>query len=98
MGLAVPTDVLIVVVVAVLVLFGSTKIPEFFRSLGKATGEFKKGKLESELEAEEILKSKQNPNVNVQNNQNQISKEDLERQIKQLQDQLDQLKKQNQGQ
>ncbi len=89
------TNLLIIIVVAALVFFGSTKIPELFRSLGKATGEFKKGKLESELEAEEIAKQAREKGVNVQTD---TQKEDLEKQIKQLQDQLDQLKKQNQNQ
>ncbi len=85
-----PTNLLIIAVVAALVLFGSTKIPEFFRSLGKAAGEFKKGKLESEIEAEEIAKQARQNGYNVQTDP---SKEDLEKQIKQLQDQLDQMKK-----
>jgi len=89
------TNLLIIIVVAALVFFGSTKIPELFRSLGKATGEFKKGKLESELEAEEVAKQAREKGVNVQTD---TQKEDLEKQIKQLQDQLDQLKKQKQNQ
>ena len=38
---------LIIVLVVVLVLFGSTKIPALFRSLGQAQGEFKRGQQES---------------------------------------------------
>lgn len=89
------TNLLIIIVVAAIVFFGATKIPELFRSLGRATGEFKKGKLESELEAEEVAKQAREKGVNVQTD---TQKEDLEKQIKQLQDQLDQLKKQNQNQ
>jgi len=47
---------LIVIALAVAVLFfGSTKILDFSRSLGKISGEFKKGKaeVESELRASE---------------------------------------------
>lgn len=34
---------LLIVLVVVLVLFGSTKLPKLARSLGQAQGEFKKG-------------------------------------------------------
>lgn len=45
------------IVVAIIVLFGATKIPELARSLGKATGEFKKGKQEIERELTDAEKS-----------------------------------------
>ena len=35
-------------------LFGANKIPELFRNLGKAIGEFKKGQIEVEKELKEI--------------------------------------------
>ncbi len=44
-----PTE-MILIVLAVLILFGASKIPELARSLGKATGEFKKAKIETENE------------------------------------------------
>ncbi len=44
-----PTE-MILIVLAVLILFGANKIPELARSLGKATGEFKKAKMETENE------------------------------------------------
>ena len=50
------TEILIIVV-AIVILFGATKIPELARSLGKATGEFRKGKQEVELELKDIEKS-----------------------------------------
>ena len=47
----------ILIVLAVLVLFGSKKIPEFLGGLGKGVKEFKKGmnseKTEKEIESEE---------------------------------------------
>lgn len=53
------------VVVIIIVLFGAAKIPELARSLGKATGEFKKGKQEIEREMTEVEKSiKENPPEN----------------------------------
>ena len=45
MGLG-PTELLIVLVV-VLLLFGSTKLPKLARSLGQAQKEFKEGQRES---------------------------------------------------
>jgi len=42
-GLGLPELIIIVLVFGVL-FFGSTKITQFARSLGRATGEFKKGK------------------------------------------------------
>ena len=54
-----PWQILLVIVVLVLV-FGSKKLPELARALGKAKGEFKKGTAEGEalLKEEEAQKSK----------------------------------------
>jgi sec-independent protein translocase protein TatA len=49
-------DILLILLVAML-LFGSSKIPELARSLGKATGEFKKAQQETEVELRDIGKS-----------------------------------------
>lgn len=43
------TEILIVLF-AILLLFGSKKIPELFRALGKSLNEFKRGQAESEPE------------------------------------------------
>ncbi|MGI0054746.1 MAG: Sec-independent protein translocase subunit TatA/TatB [Thermoplasmata archaeon] len=43
-------DWLIIAVVAGVLLYGSTKIPQLARNLGRSTGEFKRGKLEVEKE------------------------------------------------
>ncbi len=51
-----PMEIALVVVV-IIVLFGASKIPELARSLGKATGEFKKGQKEIERELTEVEKS-----------------------------------------
>ncbi len=45
------------IVVVIIILFGSAKIPELARSLGKATGEFKKGQKDIEHEITEAEKS-----------------------------------------
>ncbi|MBU4075127.1 MAG: twin-arginine translocase TatA/TatE family subunit [Euryarchaeota archaeon] len=45
------------IVGAIIILFGAAKIPELARSLGKATGEFKKGKQDIERELTDVEKS-----------------------------------------
>ena len=49
-----PTDWLILILVVLLVLGGSKKIPEIARSMGRAMGEFKRGQLEIEKELKGI--------------------------------------------
>ena len=49
MGRISVTEILIVVF-AVLLLFGAKRIPDLFRSLGKSLNEFKKGMAEGESE------------------------------------------------
>ena len=41
---------IILIVVAVVLIFGARKIPELARTFGKAKGEFEKGKIEGEKE------------------------------------------------
>jgi len=43
-------DWLIIAVVAGILFYGSTKIPQLAHSLGRSVGEFKKGRLEVEKE------------------------------------------------
>ena len=50
------TTEIIVIAGVVLVLFGSTAIPKFFRAIGKAKNEFEKGAREASLEDEEAKK------------------------------------------
>ncbi|MFP3163767.1 MAG: twin-arginine translocase TatA/TatE family subunit [Acidianus hospitalis] len=89
-----PSDIAIIIIVALVLFFGTSKIPELFRSMGKAVGEFKKGRLEAELEMQQMQQQNQQPQV-----QNQADKTaELERQIQELQKQLEQLKSQKQQQ
>jgi sec-independent protein translocase protein TatA len=49
-------DWLIIAVVAAILFYGSTKIPQLAHALGRSVGEFKKGRLEVERE----IKAEQN--------------------------------------
>ncbi len=51
------TEIVIILVAVAILLFGGKKITEFTRSLGKAVGEFQKGRIEAEMEIEELKKS-----------------------------------------
>lgn len=91
-----PTDIGVIILVAVLLFFGTSKIPELFRNMGKAVGEFKKGRLESEMEINQMQQNVPQTQVSQQNQQqnSQVNPQDLEKQIRDLQNQLEQLKKQ----
>jgi sec-independent protein translocase protein TatA len=47
-------EILIVLILAGVFIFGAKKIPELARTLGKAKGEFQKGKLEGEKELNDL--------------------------------------------
>lgn len=49
------TEILIIVLIAVIILFGGKKISELSRSAGRAVAEFKKGKIEAEKELREMM-------------------------------------------
>ncbi|MCK9187474.1 MAG: twin-arginine translocase TatA/TatE family subunit [Candidatus Colwellbacteria bacterium] len=50
------TELAIIVVLALIVFFGGKKIAELSKSAGRATAEFKKGKMEAEKELNEMIK------------------------------------------
>jgi sec-independent protein translocase protein TatA len=54
-------DGVIVLVVVVLVLFGSTQIPKLARSLGSAQSQFKKGLAEGASESDPAVKAEGEP-------------------------------------
>ena len=65
----------ILIVVAILaVLFGYKKLPEFMRSIGKATGEFQKGKIEAEKEVNDMKKTMTEPANEIKNTAAEIKK------------------------
>ena len=55
--MAIGAQEILLILVIIIIFFGANKIPELARSLGKATGEFKKAKQESELEMKDLEKS-----------------------------------------
>ncbi len=48
-------EIVVVIVVAILLLFSGKKVPELMHSLGRAIGDFKKGRIEAEKEVEEAF-------------------------------------------
>ncbi len=48
-----------IIIIAVVFIFGAKKIPELAKTLGKAKGEYEKGKIEGEKELKD-LKDKEN--------------------------------------
>ena len=47
-------EMIVIAIIAGIVIFGAKKFPEIARSLGKARGEFEKGKIESEKELKDF--------------------------------------------
>ncbi len=61
-----PEDLILILAVALL-LFGANKLPEMARSLGKATGEFKKGQIEVENELKQMNKPLNDQDTKIRN-------------------------------
>ena len=59
-------EILIIIMVIAVVFFGVKEIPKLARTMGKAKGEFKKGKIEIEKELKdaenEVLEEKESSN------------------------------------
>lgn len=51
------TEMIVIGIVLVVLLFGSTKVPQLARSLGQAVGEFKKARREAELSYKKLEES-----------------------------------------
>ncbi len=92
-----PYDWIVILVVVAVVFFGASKIPEIFRSMGRAVGEFKKGRIESELELQQMQQAftQQSLNQPLVKQEPQDKAKELEEKIQELQKQLDELKKQS---
>lgn len=57
------TQELLIIFAVIMLIFGASKIPELARSVGKATGEFKKARMESENEVVYMEKNKGQENL-----------------------------------
>ncbi len=49
-----PQEIVIILILAGIFIFGAKKIPELAKTLGKAKGEFEKGKIEAEKELKDL--------------------------------------------
>ena len=47
-------EIIIIIILAAVFIFGAKKIPELAKTLGKAKGEFEKGKIEAEKELNDL--------------------------------------------
>ena len=65
---------IIIVAAIVVALFGYKKLPDFVRNLGRATGEFQKGKMEAQKELDDMKKTITEPANDVKNTAAEIKK------------------------
>ena len=70
MGIVNSAEVIIIVIIAAVIIFGARKIPEIARSLGKASTEYEKSRIEAKNEIEILKKTN--------NNKSNLSREKLE--------------------
>ena len=64
MGIINSAEVIIILIIAVVVIFGARKIPELARSLGKASTEYEKSRIQAKKEIE-IMRSSNNSSSNL---------------------------------
>ncbi len=84
----------IIVIAVVLILFGgASKIPELFRALGRAVGEFRKGQMEVEREIRQMMYEAQQPSGQTQQSGQTSSNEDKDKVIEELRRQVEELRR-----
>jgi sec-independent protein translocase protein TatA len=83
-------DWVIVIIVALVLFGGASKVPQLARAFGRAVGEFKKGQMEVEKELRSLQEGSAAPTAT----QTQTP-EDRQRRISELQKELEQLKSQD---
>ncbi|MGC9087802.1 MAG: twin-arginine translocase TatA/TatE family subunit [Conexivisphaera sp.] len=92
------TDIIIIIIVAVVLFAGANKIPEIFHSMGRAVGEYKKGKVESEMELSRMTEAPaQSQAAPSGSSETDERTKQLESQIAELQRQLQELKSKGKG-
>jgi len=64
-----------VLIVIVALLFGANRIPEIARAIGRAMGEFQRGKMEIEREIEKAKAEVQKPSAEIEKEMRQASAE-----------------------
>lgn len=57
--------IILLIIIAIIFLFGPAKIPELARSVGKALGEFRRGKMEVEREIQKELREAEKTEVRI---------------------------------
>jgi sec-independent protein translocase protein TatA len=73
LGITNASDIIVIIIIAVVVMFGAKKIPDIARSLGKASTEYQKSKIEAKKEIELIRSG----NDNSDNNLNRAKLEEI---------------------
>jgi len=58
------TEIIVLVVVIGVLIFGAKKIPELAKTFGKAKGEFEKGKIEADKDLKEFKEEVDNASKN----------------------------------
>jgi len=58
------SELIILVVVIGVLLFGAAKIPQLAKTFGKAKAEYKKGEIEGDKELKDIKENKNNERLN----------------------------------
>ena len=72
MGILNSAEVIVIIVIAAVIIFGAKKIPDIARSLGKASTEYEKSRIEAKKEIE-LIRTGNNGNRN-----NNLDREKLE--------------------
>jgi sec-independent protein translocase protein TatA len=70
MGIMNGAEVIIIIIIGIVIIFGAKKIPEIARSFGKASTEYEKSRIEAKKEIEMIRKAN--------NSNNSLGREKLE--------------------
>ena len=63
MGIINGAEVIIIIIIGVVIIFGAKKIPEIARSFGKASTEYEKSRIEAKKEIEMIRKANNSNNI-----------------------------------
>ncbi|MFL6322773.1 MAG: twin-arginine translocase TatA/TatE family subunit [Nitrososphaeraceae archaeon] len=65
MGITNASEIIVIIIIAVVIIFGAKKIPELARSFGKASTEYEKSKIQAKKEIELIRSGNYNSDNNL---------------------------------